>query len=469
MAGRAATPGDMATRVLVPSGVLGLGFDRQALRHAAAGKPDIICIDGGSTDSGPFYLGAGVSKYSDASVRSEWKELLDAREVAGCPLVLGSAGTCGTDGMVDGMLEVTRDIAGAAGRRLKVAVLKSEQPVASVREALQAGRLVPLAGTPEAGISAEDAGRCTHVVALAGAEQMAAALRTGADVVIAGRATDTAAISALPLMNGEDTGAAWHGAKIGECGALCSTRPMSGVIGLEFDRSGCTVEPHADGARCTPESVAAHMLYENADPFVLHEPGGHLDARGAAYDALDERRVRISGSRWIASDSYTVKLEGARLAGFQTTSLAILRDARYVANARRWLDRLEAFLAGEIPARTGLEAHDYAIEFRLIGVDAALGPLETGSSDPVEVGVLAIVTAASQATATEIARLANPFLLHFPLTDEEDLPTFAFPYSPAETERGPLYEFALNHVMRLDDPMEAFRLEVTEVGHGPPR
>lgn len=457
----------MATRVLVPSGVLGLGFDRDALRRAAADKPDIICIDGGSTDSGPFYLGAGVSKYSDASVRSEWKELLAARAAAGCPLVLGSAGTCGTDAMVDGMLAATRAIAEAEGRRLRVATLKSEQPAASVCDALEAGRLAPLAGAPEGGISADDIAGCTHIVALAGAEQIAAALGTGADVVIAGRATDTAAISALPLMRGEHAGAAWHGAKIGECGALCSTRPMSGVIGLEFDGAGCTVEPHADGARCTPESVAAHMLYENADPFILHEPGGHLDARGAAYEALDERRVRISGSCWVASETYTVKLEGARLAGFQTTALAILRDARYVANARRWLDRLEAFLGREIPARTGLGPRDYTIEFRLIGVDAALGPLEARASDPVEVGVLAIVTAASQATATEIARLANPFLLHFPLTHEEDLPTFAFPYSPAETERGPLYEFALNHAMQLDDPMEAFRLEVTEVGNGP--
>ena len=352
----------MATRVLVPSGVLGLGFDRQALRRAAADKPDIICIDGGSTDSGPHYLGTGTSKYSGASVRSEWKELLDAREAAGCPLVLGSAGTCGTDGMVDWMLEATRDIAEATARRLKVAVLKSSQSVRSVQKALRTGRLAPLGGTPESRVCEEDIGRCTNIVALAGAEQIAAALKTGADVVIAGRATDTAAISALPLMNGEDAGAAWHGAKIGECGALCSTRPMSGVIGLEFDESGCTVEPHANGARCTPGSVAAHMLYENADPFILHEPGGWLDARGAAYDALDNRRVRISGSRWVASETYTVKLEGARLAGYQTTSLAILRDARYVANARRWLNRLEAFLAREIPARTGMEARDYAID-----------------------------------------------------------------------------------------------------------
>jgi hypothetical protein len=68
--------------------------------------------------------------------------------------------------------------------------------------------------------------------------------------------------------------------------------------------------------------------------------------------------------------------------------------------------------------------------------------------------------------AAEIGKLANPWVLHYPLTPDEELPTFAFPYSPAQSERGALYEFALNHVMELDDPMRAFRIEVSEVGHG---
>jgi hypothetical protein len=54
-------------------------------------------------------------------------------------------------------------------------------------------------------------------------------------------------------------------------------------------------------------------------------------------------------------------------------------------------------------------------------------------------------------------------MLHYPLTESEELPTFAFPYSPAQSDRGALYEFALNHVLELDDPMSAFRLTVTEV------
>ena len=76
-----------------------------------------------------------------------------------------------------------------------------------------------------------------------------------------------------------------------------------------------------------------------------------------------------------------------------------------------------------------------------------------------------LVTAQTQATATDIARLCNPFLLHFPLSSTESLPTFSFPYSPVESERGALYEFALNHVLELKDPMENFRLTVSEVSY----
>ena len=78
----------MTTRVLVPSGVLGLGFDADALRAGVLAKPDIIAIDGDSTDSGPFYLGTSTSKYSRAACKSEWKTLLQAREQLKVPLVI---------------------------------------------------------------------------------------------------------------------------------------------------------------------------------------------------------------------------------------------------------------------------------------------------------------------------------------------------------------------------------------------
>ena len=326
------------------------------------------------------------------------------------------------------------------------------------------GRIRALDYAPE--VSAEVISSCANIVALAGAEQMGEAISTGADLVVAGRATDTAGIAAMPLMNGEDTGAAWHSAKIAECGALCSTKPLSGVVVVEVDKSGFSVEPVSRDARCTPETVSAHMLYENADPFRLHEPGGMLDASRARYEAMDSRRVRVTGSEWIPAESYAVKLEGAAVAGYQTTILVVVRNPRYVGRVHDWSKKLQAFVKAEIKSRTGREEDTYAFEFRLIGLDSALGDLEFSSSAPAEVGVLAIMTAESQEAANELAKLANPFLLHFPLDGDEELPTFAFPYSPAETERGRQYEFRLNHALELDDPMDAFRLEVMEVGRG---
>ena len=172
---------------------------------------------------------------------------------------------------------------------------------------------------------------------------------------------------------------------------------MTGSIMVDFDEAGFTVEPMAPQAACTPHSVSAHMLYENSDPFHLFEPGGHLDVTAARYTALDGRRVRVEGSEWVPGP-YTVKLEGARAAGYQTTILAVLRDPHYVAHARDWVAGLTAFLHGEISRRMGLAATDYTLEFRLIGVDAALGAMESRQGQPAEVGVLGIVTADTPGT-----------------------------------------------------------------------
>jgi len=448
-------------KVLIPSGALGLNYDTQALQRGIDARPDIIAIDGGSTDSGPSYLGRGVSKYARASIKLEWAGLMAAAAEAGCPLVIGTAGTCGADSAVDWMLDITREIAAEQGTHPRIAVLRSGQDPAQIAQAWQEDRITPLPGAPE--IDAEGIRACTNIVALAGAEQVAAALDTGADIILCGRTTDTAIIAALPLQQGVDAGAAWHAAKIGECGALCASNPQSGVLMVEFDDAdGFVIHPLAEGAHATPHTVSAHMLYENSDPFILYEPGGHLDVTESRYRALDETRVHVSGARWVASDRYTVKLEGARVAGYQTVLMVLLRDAHYVANARAWADDITAKCLEKAGQRLDAPPDSYSIELRLIGQNASFGDLEAREAAPVEVGVMAIVTAQTAALAEELGKMLNPYLLHHPLTREEEQPTFAFPFSPAEMPRGAVYEFALHHVMTLDDPMQAFALEVME-------
>ncbi|WP_108835957.1 acyclic terpene utilization AtuA family protein [Tateyamaria sp. Alg231-49] len=447
-------------RVLIPSGALGLGYDHDALERGIANKPDLIAIDGGSTDSGPSYLGRGVSKYARSSTKLEWAGLMDAARRARCPLVIGTAGTCGAGRAVDWLVEITQEILAERGETAKIAVLKSDQPANRVVDALGANRITPL--TPAPDIDAPMLESCTNIVALAGVEQITCALDTGADIVIAGRTTDTAIIAALPIAKGIDPGPAWHAAKIGECGALCATNPQSGVIQIDWEGAAFTLTPLADDARATPHTVSAHMLYENADPYLLHEPGGTLDVTEARYDALDDTRVRVTGSVWRKATGYNVKLEGARVAGYQTVVLAVVRDPHYVTNAATWAKDIIAKCTDKALQRTSATADDFTIEIRLIGQNSVLGDLETRVADPVEIGALGLVTAKTPELANEIGKLLNPYLLHHPLTREEEVPTFAFPFSPAEIDRGPVYEFCLNHVMWLDDPMDAFTLEVLD-------
>lgn len=139
--------------------------------------------------------------------------------------------------------------------------------------------------------------------------------------------------------------------------------------------------------------------------------------------------------------------------------LALLRDERYVANSDRWCVEIAQRCVERVTEQIGIALERFSIELRQIGRNATLGALESRGADPLEVGVLGIVTAPSPELAQEIGKMLNPFLLHHALTQQEEQPTFAFPFSPAEIPAEPAYEFALNHIMELADPMEAFRLE----------
>jgi hypothetical protein len=165
----------------------------------------------------------------------------------------------------------------------------------------------------------------------------------------------------------------------------------------------------SEKAICTPESVSAHMLYENADPYILYEPGGYMDVTNAHYSSLHNRKVRVEGAIWKASENYTVKLEGANVSGYQSSLLVLLRDENYVTHAEEWTSKLSIFLKKEINNRMGLASNDYSLEFRHIGLNATLGDLEKKTGNPAEIGVLCTVTANNNDTSTEIAKLINPF------------------------------------------------------------
>jgi hypothetical protein len=72
---------------------------------------------------------------------------------------------------------------------------------------------------------------------------------------------------------------------------------------------------------------------------------------------------------------------------------------------------------------------------------------------------LFVVTAPSQDLADQMAKACNPYFFHFPLHSDGELPSYAFPFTPAEMPRGPVYEFLLNHVVHTADGLELTRTE----------
>ncbi len=128
-----------------------------------------------------------------------------------------------------------------------------------------------------------------------------------------------------------------------------------------------------------------------------------------------------------------------------------------------WLESVDAVLHQRARSALGLTRDEYRFDLRCYGWNAILGPLEDETGIPREVGVLLKVRADDQDTATAIAQTANVLLLHMPLPGMKHLPSFAFVTSPAEIERGPAYEFVLNHVVEVADGTEFVRTSMSEV------
>jgi hypothetical protein len=298
-----------------------------------------------------------------------------------------------------------------------------------------------------------------------GHEPIAAALGEGASVVLAGRATDTAMVAGFALRHGLPPGPTWHAAKTVECGAQCTTDPLSGPVLVEIDHRGFTVESVDPATACTAMSVAAHMLYENADPFHMREPSGTLITTHASYTGVDDRRVRVEGSSFEPATPSTIKLEGSAISGYETISLVGIRDPAVLRSLDVWTEGLRAVLHDSVQRTLGMD-DGYLVDLRSFGSDGVLGELEPSSDAPREAGVVLKVRAPDQGTATAVAKIANPLLLHAPLPGMTHLPSFAFPFSPAEIERGPSYEFVLNHSVIVASESELFRTVITEVCSG---
>ncbi|MEU6173140.1 acyclic terpene utilization AtuA family protein [Streptantibioticus parmotrematis] len=440
-------------RVLAPTAILGYGFPDASFEAGVARRPHVIAVDAGSTDPGPYYLGAGRSFTDRHAVRRDLERILAAAHRLRVPVVVGSAGGAGAEPHLDWLCRITEEIVREQGTAPRVAVIPADVDKATVIEALRNGRIRPVPHGPD--LTERDVLASTHLVGQMGTEPIVAALRDGADVVLAGRAYDPAVFAALPLLHGFDPGPALHMSKILECAAIAASPGSGGDCMLGTLRADhFVVEPLSPGRRCTPTSVAAHTLYEKSDPVRLPGPGGYLLLDDCVFEPESDRAVRVSGSRHV-EEPYTVKLEGARLRGHRTVSIAGARDPFFLRELDGIVKAVRERTADNFP---GVPAGSYELLVRVYGADGCMGPLEPTPA-PVghEVGIVIEAVAADQALADTLCAFARSTMLHLGYQGRVSTAgNLAFPYSPSDFHAGEVYEWSVYHLMEVDDPGALF-------------
>jgi hypothetical protein len=310
--------------------------------------------------------------------------------------------------------------------------------------------------------------RSACIVGMMGAEPFMRALEQGADVVVAGRASDTAIFAAYPVMRGFPEGLAWHAAKILECGAAAVVnRRTPDCMFAWLRRDHFVVQAADETLRCTPQSIASHSLYENADPYKLVESSGTLDLTDSVYEQHTQLAVKVSGSRFIPAERYTVKLEGAEKAGYQSIIIGSVRDPFIIRQIDDWTARLHERIHARVQQvyADKLPRSDYVVHMRIYGKNGTMGPLEpVKETRSHELCLIIEVTAPSQEIASSIAGIVRHQGLHLPIPEWSGLITaLACPYNPAHLDRGAVYRFNVNHVVEPADPHEMFRTRMYAV------
>jgi len=446
-------------RSLGASGQLGYGIPTPAFEAGLARAPDMIGVDMGSIDIGPAYLGGGKMAPTRVGAKRDLRKVLRAARRLDIPLIVGSAGSAGARPHLDQTLDIIREIAREDGLTFRMAVVAADVPRAELTAAIAAGRVRPMDTMPP--LTEADVSAASHIVGQLGLEAFRRALEADVDVVVLGRACDTGIFASIPDMLDFPAGISMHMAKIIECASLCCVPGGRDTMLGVLDDDGFELESMAPQRAATPSSVAAHSLYEQADPYEIREPAGRADLRNVTYRALDARRTRVEGATFEPAERTTLKLEGAQMIGHRALLLAGAADPRFIARHEEIFAAVTRVVRDLVCEDT---AEDYRLGFRLYGVDGVRAWAEPPAHLPREAFVMGECIAPTPQRAEEVVRTAKQYLLHHGY--EGRLATagnLAFPFTPPEVTIGEAYRFNVFHLMEVDDMARLFPVEVETV------
>jgi len=449
-------------RVLSPTAILGYGFPESSFKRGIERKPHLIAVDAGSTDPGPYYLGAGKAFTDRAFVKRDLRYMIKEGVRLGVPVVVGTAGGSGASVHLEWCRKIIEEIAQEEKLSFKMGVIPSDVDKQTVKKALREGRISPLACVHELTEGLID--ETTYLVAQIGIEPIVEALEAGCNVVLAGRCYDPAVFAALPVMQGYDEGLALHMGKILECAAIAAT-PGSGAdcaLGI-LKKDSFILEALNPKRRFTCESAAAHTLYEKSDPYHLPGPGGSINLEDCSFTDAGDGRVEVRGSRHEKTPRYLIKLEGARPIGYRSISIAGTRDPIMIAGIDKIIDEVKQ----QISDMSGENDRSQQLFFHVYGKNGVMGPLEPLTQ--IASHELCIVIEAlcpTQEQADTLCSVARSTLLHYGYEGRiSTAGNLAFPFSPSDIKMGQVFEFSIYHLMDPgDEKLFSTRIEKYQDG-----
>jgi hypothetical protein len=425
---------------------LGLGFSASGFRAGLAEQPHLIACDAGSSDFGPFYLGSGKVQKAWGAVKRDMSLLIQGARSLDIPFITGSVGGAGGEPHVTSCVEMVREIAREDDLHFRLASISAAMSKGLLRSRLREGRMRPVGDVPS--LTEERIEGLSAAVGMMGVEPFMAALDGGAQMVVAGRATDPSIFASVPLRAGLPAGLAWHAAKCIDKGYLATTKPQDGSpVIARITEDGFTVEPTRQASGCTIATVAGITLHENPDPYRVAQPTGVINTIDAVYEQIDARRVRVSGSRYDPTPP-TIKIEGAELVGYRHILIAGLRDPRLIERIDEFLDAYRQRL--ERTAHSlGILPEDYTLQFRVYGKDAVMGAYEAVLHTTAhELGLVVDLVAKTPEISAAMATRLGPTGSRLDITGKlGGGGNFAYPFSPSLINVGPAYEWSVWHLM----------------------
>ncbi|HLK50271.1 MAG TPA: acyclic terpene utilization AtuA family protein [Bryobacteraceae bacterium] len=260
-----------------------------------------------------------------------------------------------------------------------------------------------------------------------GAFPLAEALSTGADVVIAGRSTDTA-LTLAPMVHRfgwkpeeyDKLAAGTIAGHIIECGAQTTggncqvdwqTIPNMADIGYpiveaEPDGTFVVTKHTAAGGRINTHVVKEQLLYELGDPKRYLTPDCAADFTSIRLDDAGPDRVRVSGIRGGPRPA-TLKLSISYAAGWKAIGTLVYPWPQALKKAQA-ADRI----VRERLQRIGLSFDEVYTEY--FGVNACLGPAAPANPDPPEVQVRIGVRGPDRKAVDRFTRELIPLVLNGP-------------------------------------------------------